>query len=66
MKGNDFYGGNNLKLARHILSLNNREETLLALAAFVKQHRNESGDMNQKLNVSIGELETFLYQPKRD
>ena len=66
MKGNDFYGGNNLKLARHILSLNNREETLLALAAFVKPHRNEGGDMNQKLNVSIGELETFLYQPKRD
>ena len=65
MKGNDFYGGNNLKLARHILSLNNREETLLALAAFVKPHRNESGDVNQKLNVNIGELETFLYQSKR-
>lgn len=66
MKGNDFYGGNNLKLARHILSLNNREETLLSLAAFVKPHRNDGGDMNQKLNVSIGDLETFLYQPKRD
>lgn len=61
----DKYSGNNLKLARHFLRLKHPVETMAAVSALVKPHINDGGNVAEELQISIGELDTFLYQSRR-